>query len=270
MTKRGQKVHSLGQEIRKEGLIACQTLDGDEDFDEESDEDLPDFGIGGTKRSMKSPVEISLTDTDVDDNMNTENDNGTVVETSEKDTEDDSGKVVETSEKDTSEAESEKTSESSARETILKDLDIWKTKNKKKAKTVRPKGTRKRNKKVEKETQDCVSKERVISSEPTVVKVIADDDRDDFEEPMDAARRSAATTPNEEVLDQAEKETETTSVTSNSDVEFDIVRNLFETDPELTIVFPIFTPESALNQYAPQKRFSSVTRPARVKTPSII
>ena len=219
----------------------------DEHLNESSDDELPDIDIGN--RTRKCPTEVNQID--VDDTFSTEEDNG----------------KVETSEKDTSETENDKTGESNG---MLKDLDKWKTKNKKKVKTTRHK-LGKRDMRLENKTQRDDFYEGT-SHEEIVLEVLPDDDHCDFEEPVDTGRRSCTTTLSEEIMKDTGKKVETESVaSSSSDIELDMSRNNFDNyfvKPEHFKVFPIFTPESALSQYVPQKNESIILSvPEKVPTP---
>ena len=247
------------KEMRKSD--ALPRFSSEEESNKASDDELPDYDIDNIKHVRKSPLEefeINLIDIGTSDT---------------NDTEDDKEEVGEINQREIREAESVKTIADNTRVTVLRHLDKWKKKGQGKVKSGAEHAKIKGSKKAEREgeSEKLKKKKRISSAAQSVLEAIANDDADqnDFEETMDVPRNCRVSTLSEEISDKAVEKVVYESVTSNSDVELDTLRNAFEVDPKLCQVFPIFTSETALIQYVPSRKQSVVTQdgPDRVKTP---
>ena len=235
-----------GERKKPTKISVLPSFSSDEDFDNGSDDDLPEVDIDGT-HAKRNKFRL------VDGAMDTEEDS------------------LSSNRKDATEVESATTtSDNNSREMILEGLNKWKKKRKKKVNSGEQDAKGTRNKKVTKDAQnEMLYKGREnISFEEPVIEIIPDNDLDKFDNPIPVERHmhNEIQAPTMK-FDRSINNGFDGSCSFSKDVEFNDSRNEFEEVMPNYEMFPIYTSESALSQYVSPKKIPAKGSRTRVQTP---
>ena len=231
-----------GKKPRK--IDALPSFSSDEDFDNGSDDDLPEVDLDGKRKNFRL----------VDGAMDTEEDS------------------LSSNRRDATEVESETTtSDNNSREMLLEGLNKWKKKRRKRVKSGEHDAKGIQNGKLTKDAQnEMLNKERESNYfEGPVIEIIPNNDFDEFDEPVAVERHGLdeIQTPAMKLFDRGVNAALDGSSSGNGDVEFNDSRNEFEEVMPNYEMFPVYTSESALSQYVSPKKLHAKGSRTRVQTP---
>ena len=231
-----------GKKPRK--IDALPSFSSDEDFDNGSDDDLPEVDLDGKRKNFRL----------VDGAMDTEEDS------------------LSSNRKDATEVESETTtSDNNSREVLLEGLNKWKKKRRKRVKSEEQDAKGIQNGKLTKDAQsEMLNKERESNYfEGPFIEIIPNNDLDEFDDPVAVERHGLdeIQTPAVKLFDRGINTALDGSSSGNGDVVFNDSRNEFEEVMPNYEMFPVYTSESALSQYVSPKKVHTKGSRTRVQTP---